>query len=78
MRGSYFGVQNLIYFGVALGPILCGFLLDRAAPSVMFYALVGVAVASWLFYVFGCRAGAPVQDHAASPASTVEAKQESA
>jgi MFS family permease len=77
MRGSYFGVQNLIYFGVALGPILCGFLLDKAAPAIMFYALIGVAIASWLLYLLGCRVAAPVRDRAGSPPRTAETTQAS-
>ncbi|MEU7423727.1 MFS transporter [Streptomyces sp. NPDC040750] len=56
LRGSYFGAQNLIHIGIALGPILCGFLLQHFAPVVMFYVLVAVVVASWWFYVIGCRA----------------------
>ncbi len=56
LRGSYFGVQNLIFLGVALGPPLCGVLLRYAAPDVMFYALIGVTVLGWAFYYFGCSA----------------------
>ncbi|MFI5975396.1 MFS transporter [Streptomyces sp. NPDC051452] len=56
LRGSYFGAQNLIHIGIALGPILCGFLLQHFAPVVMFYVLVAVVVASWWFYVIGCLA----------------------
>lgn len=55
-RGSYFGAQNLIHIGMALGPILCGFLLQHFAPAVMFYALIAVVIAGWWFYVIGCRA----------------------
>ncbi|HEX2686691.1 MAG TPA: MFS transporter [Kofleriaceae bacterium] len=67
LRGSYFGVQNLIYFGVALGPIMCGVLLDKATPVIMFYALIAVAITSWLFYVLGCRTvAAPSQGPAAA------------
>jgi MFS family permease len=67
MRGSYFGVQNLIHLGVAIGPVLCGVLLNHAAPAVMFYALIGVAIASWLFYVAGCRAVTPTDTSAGEP-----------
>ncbi|MGW4052680.1 MFS transporter [Streptomyces sp. NPDC004779] len=56
LRGSYFGAQNLIHIGIALGPILCGFLLQHFAPAAMFYALIAVVIASWWFYVIGCRA----------------------
>ena len=55
LRGSYFGAQNLIHIGIALGPILCGFLLQHFAPAVMFYVLIAVVVLSWWFYVVGCR-----------------------
>lgn len=56
LRGSYFGVQNLIFIGVALGPPLCGVLLRHATPDIMFYVLIGITVAGWAFYYFGCRA----------------------
>ncbi|MFD7553438.1 MFS transporter [Streptomyces sp. NPDC059533] len=55
LRGSYFGAQNLIHIGIALGPILCGFLLQHFAPVAMFYVLIAVVLASWWFYVIGCR-----------------------
>ncbi|MFJ6696346.1 MFS transporter [Streptomyces sp. NPDC091272] len=55
LRGSYFGAQNLIHIGIALGPILCGFLLQHFAPAAMFYVLIAVVLASWWFYVIGCR-----------------------
>jgi MFS family permease len=56
MRGSYFGAQNLIHLGIALGPILCGLLLEHFAPAVMFYVLIALVVVGWWFYVLGCRA----------------------
>ncbi|MFF4171310.1 MFS transporter [Streptomyces sp. NPDC001744] len=56
LRGSYFGAQNLIHIGIALGPILCGFLLQHFVPAAMFYVLIAVVIASWWFYVIGCRA----------------------
>lgn len=56
LRGSYFGAQNLIHIGVALGPIMCGILLDVAAPAAIFYALIAVLGASWWFYILGYRA----------------------
>jgi MFS family permease len=58
LRGSYFGAQNLIRIGIALGPILCGFLLAHFAPAVMFYALIAIVALSWWFYALGCRAAA--------------------
>ncbi|MEU1119716.1 MULTISPECIES: MFS transporter [unclassified Streptomyces] len=61
LRGSYFGAQNLIHIGISLGPILCGFLLQHFAPVVMFYVLIAIVVASWWFYVIGCRATTPVR-----------------
>ena len=64
LRGSYFGAQNLIHIGIALGPILCGFLLQHFAPAVMFYVLIAVVLVSWWFYVIGCRATAAVREPA--------------
>ncbi|MCQ6555758.1 MFS transporter [Streptomyces sp. C10-9-1] len=58
LRGSYFGAQNLIHVGIALGPILCGVLLQHFAPAVMFYVLIALVVASWWLYAAGCRATA--------------------
>ncbi|GHD20950.1 MFS transporter [Streptomyces galbus] len=58
LRGSYFGAQNLVHIGVAVGPVVCGFLLQHFAPAVMFYALVAIVIAGWWFYVIGCRAAA--------------------
>ncbi|GAA2794567.1 hypothetical protein XF35_39845 [Streptomyces platensis subsp. clarensis] len=59
LRGSYFGAQNLVHIGVAIGPIICGFLLVHASPAAMFAALIVLVVAGWWFYVLGCRASAP-------------------
>lgn len=56
LRGSYFGVQNLIFIGVALGPPLCGMLLAHSTPKAMFYVLFGVTLLGWAFYYFGVRA----------------------
>ncbi|WP_432063861.1 MFS transporter [Streptomyces sp. C10-9-1] len=56
LRGSYFGAQNLIHVGIALGPILCGVLLQHFAPAVMFYVLIALVAASWWLYAAGCRA----------------------
>ncbi|MFJ8137139.1 MFS transporter [Streptomyces sp. NPDC096013] len=67
LRGSYFGAQNLIHVGIALGPILCGFLLQHFAPAAMFYVLIAVVVVSLWFYVIGCRATAAVQEPAKVP-----------
>ncbi|WP_405879914.1 MFS transporter [Streptomyces sp. NBC_01136] len=58
LRGSYFGAQNLVHIGVAIGPVVCGFLLQHFAPAVMFYTLVAIVIAGWWFYVIGCRAAA--------------------
>lgn len=55
LRGSYFGVQNLVFIGVALGPVVCGFLLKYTAPTVMFYVLMMMAILGWLFYFTGDR-----------------------
>ncbi|MER8045623.1 MFS transporter [Streptomyces sp. NPDC094032] len=61
LRGSYFGAQNLVHIGVAIGPIICGFLLVHASPAAMFAALIALVVLGWWFYVLGCRASAPVR-----------------
>ncbi|MER6207750.1 MFS transporter [Streptomyces sp. NPDC001642] len=68
LRGSYFGAQNLIHVGIALGPILCGFLLEHFAPAAMFYVLIAVVVVSLWFYVIGCRATAAVSEPARAKA----------
>lgn len=59
LRGSYFGAQNLVHIGVAIGPIICGFLLVHASPAAMFAALIALVIAGWWFYVLGCRAPVP-------------------
>jgi MFS family permease len=64
LRGSYFGAQNLIHIGIALGPILCGFLLQHFAPAAMFYVLIAVVIVSLWFYIIGCRATAAVREPA--------------
>ncbi|MFG3350508.1 MFS transporter [Streptomyces sp. NPDC048001] len=56
LRGSYFGAQNLIHVGIALGPVICGVLLQHFAPAVMFYVLIALVAASWWLYAAGCRA----------------------
>jgi MFS family permease len=53
LKGIYFGAQNLIFLGMALGPMLCGNLLKYTEPQVMFYALMGVTLLSWIFYYLG-------------------------
>lgn len=62
LRGSYFGAQNLVHIGVAIGPIICGFLLVHASPAAMFAALIALVVLGWWFYVLGCRASAPATE----------------
>ncbi|MFC8145483.1 MFS transporter [Streptomyces paradoxus] len=73
LRGSYFGAQNLIHIGIALGPILCGFLLQHFAPAAMFYVLIAVVLASWWFYVIGCRVTAAHREPVQVGAETVKA-----
>lgn len=58
LRGIYFGAQNMVYIGVTIGPILCGFLLKHAPSSAVFYAMMGMAALGWLFYYAGCRRAA--------------------
>ncbi|WP_137229380.1 MFS transporter [Streptomyces sp. BPSDS2] len=72
LRGSYFGAQNLIHIGIALGPILCGFLLQHFVPAAMFYVLIAVVVASWWFFVIGCRATAAHREPAQVGAESVK------
>ncbi|MCX4675341.1 MFS transporter [Streptomyces sp. NBC_01433] len=76
LRGSYFGAQNLIHIGIALGPILCGFLLQHFVPAAMFYVLIGVVVASWWFYVIGCRVTAAHRGQVQAGAESVKAGNE--
>lgn len=52
-RGAYFGAQNLIFIGLSLSAILCGFLLENFAPSVMFIVLSIILILSYLFYHLG-------------------------
>jgi MFS family permease len=53
LKGSYFGAQNLIYIGVMVGPVMCGFLLNRVSSQMMFYALILIVVLALLFYQWG-------------------------
>lgn len=55
LRGIYFGMQNLVYMGVAIGPIVCGIALKYAMPGAMFYALICMTLIGLLFYYVGCR-----------------------
>ncbi|EPA92891.1 MFS transporter [Pseudomonas umsongensis] len=55
LRGIYFGMQNLVYMGVAIGPIVCGIALKHAMPGAMFYALISMTLVGLLFYYIGCR-----------------------
>lgn len=55
LKGTYFGAQNLVFLGMAIGPALCGNILKYAEPQVMFYVLMGLTVLSWLFYYLGYR-----------------------
>ncbi|MFE0640692.1 MFS transporter [Streptomyces sp. NPDC058877] len=73
LRGSYFGAQNLIHIGIALGPILCGFLLQHFVPAVMFYALIAVVIASWWCYVIGVRATEAAREPVQAGAEPVKA-----
>ncbi len=55
-RGLYLGAQNLIYLGLSLSPLLCGFLLKELNAQVMFLSLCAVLVISLLFYHLGYNA----------------------
>ncbi|MNG23403.1 hypothetical protein D3C84_1080020 [compost metagenome] len=48
-------MQNLVYMGVAIGPIVCGIALKHAMPGAMFYALISMTLIGLLFYYVGCR-----------------------
>lgn len=54
-RGSYYGVQSLSSFGVALNPVLCGYLLAHFASALIFYVLIGFAFLAMLFFYLGAR-----------------------
>lgn len=53
LRGVYIGAQNLIYLGLSLSPVICGFLLDNTGPQMMFLCLACILVGSLLFYQSG-------------------------
>ncbi|MFD5873437.1 MFS transporter [Streptomyces sp. NPDC060322] len=72
LRGSYFGAQNLIHIGIALGPILCGFVLQHFTPAAMFYVLIAFVMASWWFYVIGCRVTAAHRGQVQASAESVK------
>ncbi|MBD2807061.1 MFS transporter [Xenorhabdus sp. ZM] len=55
LRGSYFGAQNLIYLGLALGPVLCGLVLAHMIPIAMFFFLICIALISLVFYYLAFR-----------------------
>ncbi|MFC0229318.1 MFS transporter [Serratia aquatilis] len=55
LKGSYYGVQSLSNLGGAINPIMCGFLLSYAAPSLMFVVLIAAALLSLLFFFLGHR-----------------------
>lgn len=55
LRGSYYGAQNLANLGGALSPVLCGLLLSQAAPALMFYVLMALAVSGAGMYYLGYR-----------------------
>ncbi|MDC9622301.1 MFS transporter [Xenorhabdus sp. XENO-7] len=55
LRGSYFGAQNLVYLGLALGPIVCGIVLTYMVPVAMFFFLIGIALISLIFYYLAFR-----------------------
>jgi predicted MFS family arabinose efflux permease len=55
LKGAYFGAQNLICLGMAIGPVVCGVLLRYAHPQVMFYSLMGMILVSMGLYAMGCR-----------------------
>lgn len=53
LRGAYFGAQNLIFIGLSLSAILCGFLIENFAPPVLFIVLSIILILSYLFYRLG-------------------------
>lgn len=58
MKGSYYGMQNLSNLGGAINPVMCGFLLSYAAPSVMFIALIAASAGGLVFFWMGHRLAA--------------------
>lgn len=52
-RGVYLGKQNLIYLGLSLTPIVCGFLLSEFVPQWMFVFLISSLGVSLYFYSLG-------------------------
>lgn len=52
-RGLYFGAQNLIYLGLSLTPIICGYLLSEFTAQWMFVFLIASLGVSLYFYSRG-------------------------
>lgn len=55
LKGSYYGAQGLTMFGSAFGPLICGTLLESAAPRAMFVFLVAAVLAGAELYRAGSR-----------------------
>ncbi|SCM53300.1 Predicted arabinose efflux permease, MFS family [Hafnia alvei] len=55
LKGSYYGVQNLGNLGGAVNPILCGFLLSFAPPTMLFYVLAVISLFGLAFFWYGYR-----------------------
>lgn len=55
LRGSYYGVQGLASLGLAINPILCGYLLAHFPASLMFYVLMGFSICAILCFYLGRR-----------------------
>lgn len=55
LRGSYYGVQGLASLGLAINPILCGYLLAHFPAPLMFYVLMGFAICAMLCFYLGRR-----------------------
>jgi MFS family permease len=50
LRGAYFGASGLAAFGVALSPLLGGFVLQYAGGPTLFWGTVGVLGVAGMFY----------------------------
>lgn len=52
-RGVYMGTQNLIFLGLSLSPIICGYLLSNFGVNAMFITLCIILLVSLFFYSKG-------------------------
>lgn len=55
LRGSYYGVQGLASLGLAINPVLCGYLLAHFPAKFMFYCLMCFAMLALFCFFCGSR-----------------------